>query len=185
MGNNNNDPLPNMSQKQEIYHYKGFGVDLGQLKPKFSSNSKIQQEYQSIFDKFLDDDRMFYDTELDEPFNDDDSYDNAMDFHLPSKELGDVDITMNPDSLTYRYLLVIENTYIVGSKRIKTYTEDGAKKHLAKVFNKLFNMWKESDNEIKKSINQKQTKLIKQAVDQAIMDQADYDFNIGPWYKTI
>lgn len=156
---------------QEVYSYNGYGVDLGDLKfkPKFSKNEKIQKDCQTIFDKFLDDDDTFYD--------------NDLDFCFDKTDYNDVTITRHPNSEAYDFLLIIENACVVGTN-VKTYTTEEAKKHLAKAFNYLFDQWNKAyaeETKISAPANTEQAKAIKQAVDQIIIKNADYDD--GTWYE--
>lgn len=159
---------------QEVYAYNGFGIDLGTLEPKFSNDTKENQACQNIFDSFIDD--------PDDVFGDNDLY-----WCLDDTDANDVTIDTHPDSETYDFLMLIENAYVVGEEPVKMYTEDEAKKHLAKAFNRLFDQWCKAcskDNKLRKLVaNKQQIEAIKQAVDQEIIKNADYDYNAGPWYN--
>lgn len=156
---------------QDVYCYYGYGVDLGDLefKPKFSKNKKVQKDCQTIFDKFLDDDDTFYNNDLDWSFE--------------GTDCDDVTLTFHPNSEAYNFLLIIENEYVVGPN-VKTYTVKEAKEHLTKAFNYLFDNWNEAyakENKTSAPANTEQAKTIKQAVDQTIIKNANYD--VGKWYE--
>ena len=156
---------------QYVYCYYGYGVDLGDLefKPKFSKNKKVQKDCQTIFDKFLNDDDTLYDNDLDCSFE--------------GTDYDDITLTWHPNSEAYNFLLIIENEYVVGPN-VKTYTVKEAKEHLTKAFNYLFDNWNEAyakENKTPAPANTEQAKTIKQAVDQTIIKNANYD--VGKWYE--
>lgn len=40
---------------KEVYDYRGYGIDLGTINPKFSSDVEMQKQCSKIFDEFIDD----------------------------------------------------------------------------------------------------------------------------------
>lgn len=153
---------------QEVYNYQGYGIDLGTINPKFSSDVEMQKQCDKIFNEFIDDPEDIFE----------DVFYNDFD---------DVTIDRHPDSETYDFLMIIENAYVVGAKPIKIYTEDEAKQHLAKAFNYIFDKWNRaytSDHQMQKPfVNQEEADIIKKTVDHEIVNKANYDYLAGPWYN--
>ena len=137
---------------QELYCYYGYGVDLGDL--DFKPKFSKNKKVQKDCQ-----------TIFDKFLNDDDT------------------LTWHPISEAYDFLLIIENACIVGTN-VKTYTVKEAKEHLTKAFNYLFDKWNEAyaiEDKTSAPANTEQAKTIKQAVDQAIIKNAQHD--VGTWYE--
>lgn len=153
---------------QEVYNYQGYGIDLGTINHKFSSDVEMQKQCDKIFNKFIDDPEDIFEDVFYTDFD-------------------DITIDRHPDSESYVFLMIIENAYVVGAKPIKIYTEDEAKWHLANAFNYIFDKWNKnytSDHQMQKPfVNQEEADIIKKAIDHEIVDKANYDYYAGPWYN--
>lgn len=163
---------------QEVYNYQGYGIDLGTINPKFSSNVEIQRQCNKIFNEFINDpEDIFEDT----------FYHDYLNYNVNYTDFDDITIDRHPDSETYDFLMIIENAYVVGEKPIKIYTEDEAKHHLANAFNYIFDKWNRdytSDHQMQKPfVNQEEADIIKKTIDHEIVNKANYDYYAGPWYN--
>ena len=163
---------------QEVYDYRGYGIDLGTINPKFSSNVKMQKQCDKIFREFIDDPEDIFE---------DIFYNDYLNYRLNYTDFDDITIDRHLDSEAYNFLMIIENAYVVGDEPIKIYTKGEAKKHLANAFNYIFDKWNQdytSDHQMQKPfVNQEEAAIIKKAIDREIVDKADYDYAAGPWYS--